>query len=475
MLLGSLTVALAAAGACAQAVGQFAQDDQTTFNVLHHLGGHGPYVRHRGYGIPWEPPAGCYVDQVHMLMRHGERYPKSAHGRAEIALIERLKRAPVPAAGPLAFVHNYTYFSTIADFGLETATGPYAGTKEAVRAGTAYGERYGHLVAGETAMFTADSNRVVVTAQKFAEGFFARPDWNESASLYVVSQAADRGADTLTPDKTCARYHRKANESLYTSFPDTYLHAAAARLNRQSPGFNVTAADAGVMMTLCGLELDARPSSPWCTLFTPEEWIAHGYTEDLAHFYKDGPGHELSRTLGLVWANATAALMGGDARPRGSGSDAAGPPQSVYLSFTHDKDVMYVVSALGLADTAPLPTDRIDFGSRFVSSEIVPMAARVVLERLHCGRSPETVHVRVVLNDAVVPVPGCQTGPGFACPLEDFRRHLAGRAQQPFDEACGLNASAARAPAFFARYRDAAYTRANVPIRAGVPVDDEPE
>lgn len=52
---------------------------------LRHLGGNSPWIRKtRGVlnDTAAELPAGCIVDQVHMMSRHGERYPTYATGES---------------------------------------------------------------------------------------------------------------------------------------------------------------------------------------------------------------------------------------------------------------------------------------------------------------------------------------------------------------------------------------------------------
>lgn len=45
------------------------------------------------------------------------------------------------------------------------------------------------------------------------------------------------------------------------------------------------------------------------------------------------------------------------------------------------------------------------------------------------------------VNDAVVPIPGCTSGPGSSCPLEDFLAYVQkrGKFAGDFVERCGLS------------------------------------
>ena len=56
-----------------------------------------------------------------------------------------------------------------------------------------------------------------------------------------------------------------------------------------------------------------------------------------------------------------------------------------------------------------LPTSYIPFPNPYVHSSIVPQGARIYTEKLQCGND---AYVRYIINDAVVPIPKCATGPG---------------------------------------------------------------
>lgn len=51
------------------------------------------------------------------------------------------------------------------------------------------------------------------------------------------------------------------------------------------------------------------------------------------------------------------------------------------------------------------------------------MGGHLVLERLTCNATATSsagTYVRAVINEAVVPWPTCQNGPGFSCPFANF-------------------------------------------------------
>ncbi len=95
----------------------------------------------------------------------------------------------------------------------------------------------------------------------------------------------------------------------------------------------------------------------------------------------------------------------------------------------------------------------------FRSSYVVAFRGYVALERLTCSAvdvsrpvyhaanvimaasGEQSTYVRVRVNNAPVPIPACQGGPGATCPLGDFARYLGvdmkGVAGN-FGERCGV-------------------------------------
>lgn len=73
----------------------------------------------------------------------------------------------------------------------------------------------------------------------------------------------------------------------------------------------------------------------------------------------------------------------------------------------------------------------------------------MILERLTCipagseDKTSREFYVRVNINDGIVPVPGCDNGPGGSCPLQKFAEKIKDRGAElgDFREKCGLGES----------------------------------
>lgn len=87
------------------------------------------------------------------------------------------------------------------------------------------------------------------------------------------------------------------------------------------------------------------------------------------------------------------------------------------------------------------------------------MGGRLIFERLTCSAEPycwsnapfypnhvyceeqeDEVYVRLNVNDGIMAIPGCASGPGHSCPLDEFLYHVAKRGSEidEFRYLCGL-------------------------------------
>jgi hypothetical protein len=72
-------------------------------------------------------------------------------------------------------------------------------------------------------------------------------------------------------------------------FVDIAVKAIAARFNSGAPGVNLTAQDAYAIMHLCPFDTVAKEViSPFCSLFSEEDFEIYEYAGDLEKFYNTG-------------------------------------------------------------------------------------------------------------------------------------------------------------------------------------------
>lgn len=270
-----------------------------------------------------------------MLSRHAERYPTMRAGTKLLQLLKKLQHEDVTLTGILAFANEWTFFTSTpqADFDQLTRSGLHAGTLAAFTTGVKLRTRYGHLLdhhfqrQNVLNLWAGDSERVIETAQHFAAGLLGL-DWTSKATLHVIPETLATGGNTLTPGKACLAYQqdiefgREGGYAALAKFTDATFPRTAARLQKLintkgSTSVKLSTVDIYAMQELCGFEILTRGSSPWCDVFTREEWERFAYARDLLHFYRAGPGGKYSHAMGALYLNATAELMlqGPDAGP----------------------------------------------------------------------------------------------------------------------------------------------------------------
>jgi len=130
---------------------------------------------------------------------------------------------------------------------------------------------------------------------------------SNETQLVEVNEGDEDGADTLTPYSTCSAYSSSRGSSQSSEFLDLYSKPIIARFKAKAPNFNFTADDIYGMQQLCGYETVIRGSSPFCSLslFTPNEWLAFEYANDIMYHHNTGYGNEVSGAIGFPWVNAT--------------------------------------------------------------------------------------------------------------------------------------------------------------------------
>lgn len=387
------------------------------YNLIKYLGGAGPYIQHPGYGISTSIPDQCTVEQVHLLSRHGERFPSKGKGQLFEELYGRIKNHRETFVGELAFLNDYEYFVTNKDY-YEKETSPqnsqglYAGTSDAYNHGADFRARYSDLFDKSLeplTVFTSNSGRCHATARYFARGLFGDDYGDETAKFAVIAEERKFGANSLTPNVACKDWRKDVDHS-YRNFNTDFWNAAIERITKGN-NFKLSKGDLNTFVDWCAYEINVRGYSPFCNLFTNDELVKSSYRLDISYYYNNGPGNKLTETIGAPYLNATLAYL-----------KEENPPQKFVLSFTHDTNMENFHSALGLlAPDEPLPYDHIPFPIPYAHTLIVPMGARLYTEKLKCG---DDIYIRFLVNDAVIPVKHCQDGPGFSCKLSDYEDYV---------------------------------------------------
>ncbi|RLV91852.1 Constitutive acid phosphatase [Spathaspora sp. JA1] len=394
---------------------------ESQFNIVRHLAAAGPYVQHPGFGISTNTPDQCAVESVQLYMRHGERFPGLNAGIHHKQIVDKLQGYSSTLKGDLEFLNYYQYYVSSEDLYESETTpqnspGPYTGYETAIRAGAAFRAKYGHLYDEnkKLPLFIAAYARVYDTALNFATSFLGEKYSEDKINKVVISENATMGLNSLVPRFGCPAFEPNGNQNLVSKFPTQYLEKIATRFQKDNPNLNITSDDVAQLFQICAYEMNSRGYSPFCDLFSEDEFVTYGYHQDVVFYYESGPGGVHSKLAGSIQLNATLNIL-----------KENNPQNKVWLTFTHDTDIELFSSALGLFDTmTPLPVDQVRFYDTYHHVNIVPMGGRFITEKLKCG---DTYYVRFIVNDAVIPVPGCSEGPGFSCKLDKFEAYVLDR------------------------------------------------
>lgn len=391
-------------------------------------------------------------------MRHGERYPTKGLGTNVIKLLNRIKEKKLVAAGDLSFLNNYQSPALNPEnFGKETTMGPYNGYASMFRFGGELRKWYGHLWNGVSKLpfFTASPERIVVTAQNVARGFIG-DDWEKKSAIVVIPETPAQGLNTLTPDVGCPKFTSTGLEFRSLEYLSKALAGTIKRIEQDVPGLNITPFELHDFMSLCFYELNAIGESPICGYFNENEWKAFENTRDLVYYYYIGPGNPMSLAVSSLIANASLTLFT-ENNPSNS--------TSLYMNFAHEINILEYMNGfgIGLPDTS-INWENPDFHFRI--SQLVPMGARLHLERLVCTDQHKKIpqrYIRFIINGAVYPYPNCSSGPGFSCPFNQYVKIQKNRMLNPAKE-CGYttNSTAPSSLTFYWDWAQGKYANNNI-------------
>ncbi|PCH40718.1 phytase [Wolfiporia cocos MD-104 SS10] len=380
-----------------------------------------PYFAVEPYSAP---PSGCQITQVNILQRHGARYPTKSSHKAIKAALKKLQGVSQITSPDLQFVTNFTF-----DLGEDDLV-PF-GAQESYDAGSQAYERYAFLVNSDELPFVRASSkaRVVQSATNWTAGFAAESNGVYAPALSVI--ISESSNDTLD-DASCPALSSSSSPDAETAaWIATYTPNITAALNAGAPGADLDADDTQALISLCPFESVANEErSEWCDLFSNlSAFAGYEYWGDVDKYYNTGYGQPLGPVNGVGYINELLARLTdtpvNDSTSTNSTLDAPGAATfplglTFYADFTHDNLMIAVYSAMGLFPQAtPLNDTEANPDRTWLASELVPFAARMVVERMDCSGSDEP-YVRLMVNQAVQPLAFCDADENGLCSLSAF-------------------------------------------------------
>ncbi|KAI4602504.1 hypothetical protein KJ359_009750 [Pestalotiopsis sp. 9143b] len=442
------------------------EDQSSTFDIKKYWGNLSPWysLSSADYGLPDASPQlpdGCEIVQVHLLYRHGARYPTS--GAAPATFAQKLHNATSTGfnvTGDLEFLSDWTY-----KLGAELLT-PF-GRSQLYMLGVQYRQLYGELLNNFTetntipVFRTQSQDRMVKTAENFAAGFFGVPEYVDQVNIEILVETPGVN-NSGAPYEICTNSNVGSRGGIgstaASAFAKNAFNATLARLNSQVSGLNFTPTDAIAMLQLCSYETHALGYSAFCDLFTQEDFLNYEYYYDLSFYYNNGPGSPVSAAQGKGYLQE---FVG---RFTHSFPDAASAlnetfdnsstyfplNQSIYADATHEVVVLDTLVAFNLTSLfkgPPLALIGNEKQNSFVASKIVPFATHFTTQVLECPAYSPTKQIRFLVNDAVVPISdsydGCSDDPNGLCSFDTVVSVLQKRIDEiDFEYDCFANYTA---------------------------------
>ncbi|KKZ66402.1 3-phytase [[Emmonsia] crescens] len=390
-------------------------------------------------------PIGCTVTFVQMLSRHGARHPTENKSAVYSELIKRIQDRTESYLGDFALLETFNYQLQSEDLT------PF-GVSQMIDSGTKFYRRYQHLTKESNAFIRASgSPRVIVSAEKFIDGFYQEklsdPSATDKARKPSVSVviSEEPGSNNTLDHSNCNVFERtKPGLAAQAEFAKVFATPILNRVNSHLIGANLDITDIPYLMDLCSfhtvaLTPDASTISPFCTLFTDEEWTQYDYYNTLGKYYGHSTGNPLGASQGVGFVNELISRLTNtpviDSTTVNHTLDS--DPQtfplglSLYADFSHDNTMISILTALGLFNgTEPLSNTTIQSPVEtkgFSAAWTVPFGGRAYIEKMECDSTPVAREplVRVLINDRVVPLHGCKADTLGRCRLEDFVEGLS--------------------------------------------------
>ncbi|KAJ5895582.1 phosphoglycerate mutase-like protein [Penicillium taxi] len=450
-----------------------APDNDITFpsttnsqNPLQYSGGNSPYFAGpNANDIENTVPDKCNVQQAAYIVRHGSRFPDTGSYNSWVAIQEKIQASKeskgFTAHGSLSFIPNWK--TVLTNPTLQMAQQSLTGWKEAHDLGYQLRARYPDFyedgnpfyVWANQYKFPINESRVVQTARAFVDGYLY-----EFADTYgtVVSVnstgSVNAIGNSLGPSDACPEFSAvSSGGDNVTDWDATWTPKALQRINSLVGG-NLTFTESEILFFpyLCGYESQILGRlSPWCNVFTQNELVDYAYSQDLSYYYKVGPGADgPAPKLFLPFLDSLIKLLSKGPGQKGTGTDGSEfTVPNLIMAFLNDNQIAEMTAAIGIFDNeAHLPTTHIPKNHLYNVAHWISMRGTTAFEVLNCTvesghHSSDQTYIRILLNDAVYPLPQCQSGPGKSCLLSEYAEFIEkkNKAAGNFNDYCNVTES----------------------------------
>ncbi|EED16457.1 phytase [Talaromyces stipitatus ATCC 10500] len=410
--------------------------------ISHYWGQYSPFfsLEDQSEINPAIPPE-CNITFVQVLARHGARFPTAHKSAMYTKLVDRIQQTATEYKTDVyALLKDYRY-----KLGADDLTS--FGEQQMINMGTSLYDRYEQLARQNVPFVRASgSDRVIASGALFSKGFNDAkafdPYSDKSQHNTTVSLVIPEGRqwnNTLDTGTCDAFSDGSPAHKVQQEFLGIFAPSILERLVANMPGVNLELHDIPLLMDLCPFETVNSKNgtmSPLCDLFTLSEWQSYDYYNTLEKYYAFGAGNPLGSTRGVGYVNEIISRMTKtlpvsdhtsvnhtlDSDPTTFPLDTA-----LYADFSHDNAMVSIFDAFGLYNsTVPLSARNVQSATEtegYAASWIVPFASRAFFEVMECSSynlAGEERLVRVLVNDRVVPLHGCDIDSLGRCRLNDW-------------------------------------------------------
>ena len=380
---------------------------------------------------------GCEPELLWYLGRHGARKPSDTeiedYAVRAPELQARIVLAGLSGLGQLCLedIDNldlYTFDLTVADHKLLMESG----AREQEELGARWRKRLPSLIKDPELMQTRATykQRTYASAEAFLRG--AYPDDNVTYPHVIVNDMLLRFYEFCPAyiegvDGNNHTFEEKWKFMEEPAYQDMVLDVSAR------VGTSLSVSDVMMAWNLCRYELAEFPDtslhiSPWCAIFSEDNFQVLQYTDDLGFYYKDGYGHDIN------WGMTSPLIR--EMAERFSGLEDGTSQEKVFIYISHSEATNTVLPVLGLYnDSSPLVASDWPAESHlWQTSDIVSFSHNIALLGLHCPAMEEEHQVMALHMERQVVMPSCGQ---LLCPLSTFRsKVLQPILEVDFEEIC---------------------------------------
>ncbi|KAJ6617660.1 histidine phosphatase superfamily [Mycena sp. CBHHK59/15] len=360
-------------------------------DVVHHFGNLAPWQSVKSLGLPHASasvPKGCKINQVHLVHRHGARYPMTGALPSAFALVLHGLASTMGVTGLLAFSVTWEY-----KMGAELLT-PF-GRSQLFDLGIGFRVRY-------SVERVQQFNDLPVFRTTSEAGFFGMQSCQQDYHQLIE-------VESLGFNSTLASYEQcpNANNAIANfgqvqalKWVSVYLVKAQKQLQPFITGLLLSSSILVAIQQLCAYETVSLGYSPFCDLFTEEEWLGYSYLNDLLFWYGYGPGNPATSAQGIGYVQELLSRLtqthitefATTVNKTIVSSKVTFPlDQPMYVDATHDVVISAIITALNftsLAANGPLPTDHIPPNHSYIINYIAPFASNLGSETNSDGLCP---------------------------------------------------------------------------------------